>query len=267
MNNNRAKGERFTDQVRDYLESEGYSVFPEYEVEVGINSLHKKKHRFDLGNESLLVECKAYDWTESRRNPSAKLATANEAMMYFGTVPGTYQKKMFFLKTEKNGKRNPETLGEYYVRTYKHMIPDDVEIYEFSIEGLSAELIWPYSSKSESAVGQKQSAGNATAQESEDETLDDYPVMHLKLGKAFYSQGFFNVTVRFNEYVRKDQGEITLVLDEETTIVGRVDRHANRNGTPRIIGRTPLRDWFQRHYQQGDVVPVRFDSPYQVTLG
>ena len=79
----------------------------------------------------MLVECKYYGWTEGGNNPSAKISIVNEAMTYFFSVPGPFRKLLFLPKTQKKGVRSPETFLEYYVRLYKHFIPDDVEIWEF----------------------------------------------------------------------------------------------------------------------------------------
>ena len=140
---NRELGEQFARKVGEYLAREGYIVRPEYAVEVGLSSRHKKIHCFDLGNESLLVECKCYDWTEGGNNPSAKISTLNEAMMHFHSAPTAYRKLLFILKTRKNGKKRPETVAEHYVRLNKHLIPDDVEVWEFDEASLCGSRLFP----------------------------------------------------------------------------------------------------------------------------
>jgi hypothetical protein len=45
-----------------------------------------------------------------------------------------------------------------------------------------------------------------------------------------------------------------------------IDRRANRNGTPRIIGRAKLRDWFQKNYEPMATVPVDLSSPEIIIL-
>jgi hypothetical protein len=89
----------------------------------------------------MLVECKYYDWTEGGNNPSAKISTLNEAMVYFHSAPNTYRKVVFISKTERKGTRRPETFAEYYVRLYSHFIPDDVEVWEFDDPSLTARRI------------------------------------------------------------------------------------------------------------------------------
>ena len=139
--NNREKGDRFSQKVGKYLKKQGFDLESEYVVDVGLNSRVKKPHAFDHGNNSTLVECKYYDWTKGGNNPGGKIATLNEAMVYFHATLKCYSKKLFISKTEKKGVRHPETLAEYYVRLHGHFIPDNVEIWEFDYESEEAQQI------------------------------------------------------------------------------------------------------------------------------
>jgi hypothetical protein len=98
-------------------------------VDVGING--KKQHKFDLGNinKKILVECKSHTWTESNYVPSAKMTTWDQAMYLFYATPRGFRKIFFVLKDYSPKKQ--ETLAEYYIRTKSHLIPKDVEIWEF----------------------------------------------------------------------------------------------------------------------------------------
>ncbi len=138
---NRERGDRFAKRVGEYLAGLGHELRAEYVVDVGLNSRIKKAHAFDLGNEQLLVECKLYDWTAGGNNPSGKLATLNEAMVYFHATSTAYKKKLFISRTEKKGVRQPETLAEYYVRLHGHFIPDGVEVWEFDESSSKARKI------------------------------------------------------------------------------------------------------------------------------
>ena len=97
-------------------------------VPIGING--KKSHSFDLGNngEKVLVSPKAHRWTEGGNVPSAKLTVWNEAMYFFYASTWLPQNSggIARLSTRRN-----ETLGEYYIRTYSHLIPMDVEVWEY----------------------------------------------------------------------------------------------------------------------------------------
>ena len=91
---------------------------------------------------------------------------------------------------------------------------------------------------------------------------------HLTLYKTYYNQGFWNVPVDLDRYVRKDEGPITLVLGQSgLEVQAFVNRSANQNGTARIMGRSALRKWFQQNYDVMDDVPVRFVAPNRITLG
>ena len=140
---NRARGAEFARRVGEYLARAGHVVEPEYALAVGLSSHRKKSHRFDYGSEALLVECKHYDWTEGGNNPSAKISTLNEAMMYFYAAPKSYRKMVFVSATARKGVRRSETLAEYYVRLHGHFIPDDVEVWELDGDSLSARRIEP----------------------------------------------------------------------------------------------------------------------------
>lgn len=83
----------------------------------------------------------------------------------------------------------------------------------------------------------------------------------LTLEESYYSKGFFNVTIDYAKYVRAQADSIELVLGKSgIVIVARISWTANRNGTPRISPRAALRDWFQRHYAQGDVIELELSS-------
>ncbi|HEV2444329.1 MAG TPA: hypothetical protein VGS58_00345 [Candidatus Sulfopaludibacter sp.] len=93
------------------------------------------------------------------------------------------------------------------------------------------------------------------------------PVFKLNLEKSYYEKGFFNVTVDFDRYVG-GTGPIELILGKSgRKVMGKIDRSANRNGTPRIMGGAPLRDWFQANYALGDAVDVDLSSVTSIRMG
>ena len=152
MASNRHKGDAFAKGVGEFLKSLGHNIQPEYQVRIGIGPTNVKTHKFDWGNESLLLECKAYDWTESRNVPSAKLTTVTEVMLYFLCAQKPFRKMLFMLATERRPKGNSETLAEYYLRMNGHLIPDDVEVYEFDPDSLLAKQLWPASDQSRQEI-------------------------------------------------------------------------------------------------------------------
>lgn len=122
------------------LEERGISVDLNFAVEVGVSDL-KKRHVFDLGSSDppLIVECKSHKWTSGGNVPSAKLTVWNEAMYYFACSPDVYRKVLFVLRDERA--KTGETLASYYTRTYAHLIPRGVEIWEFDQGTGSVEVI------------------------------------------------------------------------------------------------------------------------------
>lgn len=57
------------------------------------------------------------------------MANWNEAMLYFLLAPKEYRKIFFTLHDKRNG--IGETLVSYYKRTYSHLIPENVEFFEY----------------------------------------------------------------------------------------------------------------------------------------
>lgn len=122
-------GRDFENKTRVFFQAYGIQLEQGISLDIGINS--KKPHKFDLVDEraKVIVECKSHKWTEGNNVPSAKITVWNEAMYYFYSAPKNYRKIFFVLKDFSVKKQ--ETLAQYYIRTYKHLIPSDVEIWEY----------------------------------------------------------------------------------------------------------------------------------------
>lgn len=128
-------GRDFEEAAHVYFTAQGYQIIKDMALPIGLE--RKKNHRFDLGTpadaeDKIIIECKSHRWTSGDNVPSAKLTVWNEAMYYFHLAPSEYR-KIFFILRDYSNKRN-ETLGEYYIRTYGHLIPSDVEIMEYDEE-------------------------------------------------------------------------------------------------------------------------------------
>lgn len=116
--------------AKQFFAKQGVSLQLKHTVEVGVGAA-KKRHAFDLGCASAkwLVECKSHRWTSGHNVPSAKMTTWNEAMYYFHGAPLEYRKILFVLRDLRKG--TGESLATYYIRTYAHLIPGGVEIWEY----------------------------------------------------------------------------------------------------------------------------------------
>ncbi len=124
-------GRDFENSALKFFSAEGLALKRDVKIEVGVGSI-KKEHAFDLGckNKNIIVECKSHKWTSGENVPSAKLTAWNEAMYYFAASPNSFRKIMFVLY-DYSEKRN-ETLAQYYLRMYKHLVPNDVEFWEYN---------------------------------------------------------------------------------------------------------------------------------------
>ena len=134
-------GREFEEVAKTVLESAGISVSLKFPVKVGVSKL-AKSHNFDLGedNPAVIVECKSHRWTSGSNVPSAKLTVWNEAMYYFACAPNRFRKIFFVLKDVRT--TNGETLSEYYIRTYSHLIPPGVEIWEYDKDTGKAATVY-----------------------------------------------------------------------------------------------------------------------------
>jgi len=113
----------------------------EFMPEVAINIGNPPKSRnFDLVSKdnSVVVECKCYSWTQSNNNPSAKMATLNEAVLYFTLLDGAYE-KVIVMKKSIHPTRN-ETLAEYYLRTYRFVL-QGITLLEIDVDTQTINVI------------------------------------------------------------------------------------------------------------------------------
>ena len=139
-------GKEFEKTALRFFSGKGIDLTMNYSIPVGIESL-KKNHAFDLGSETekVIVECKSHTWTSGNNVPSAKMTVWNEAMYYFAAAPCEYRKIFFVLRDERLS--HGETLAEYYIRTYGHLIPSGVEIWEYDTSREEGRLLKEASSQ------------------------------------------------------------------------------------------------------------------------
>ena len=121
-------GSDFEEIAQKYFLAQGISLMRNFAVDVGVDDT-KKRHNFDLGSGDppILVECKSHTWTHSGNVPSAKITVWNEATYYFHVAPRQFRKVLFVLK---HSRRNM-SLAAYYLASYGHLVPKNVEIWEY----------------------------------------------------------------------------------------------------------------------------------------
>ena len=123
-------GNDFELVAQRFFRAHGLELERNLSVEVGVAGA-TRPHSFDLGchTQKVLVECKSHRWTTGHNAPSAKLTVWNEAMLYFLAAPDDYRKILFVLRHCRRGEG--ESLASYYIRRYSHLVPANVEFWEY----------------------------------------------------------------------------------------------------------------------------------------
>lgn len=102
---------------------------------------------------------------------------------------------------------------------------------------------------------------------SEPSTQSSGTFFPLTLQQTYFNQGFFNVGVSHDEFVRKTDGPVRLRLGNGGEEIGaKVSRNVNRNGTARVLGGAPLRNWFQTNFKPMDALYVDLGSQDVIVL-
>lgn len=93
------------------------------------------------------------------------------------------------------------------------------------------------------------------------------PIFKLTLQKTYFKQGFFNVIVDYDRYVRKSEGSVRIRLGRSgAEIDGKINRTVNSNGTARVLGGVALRNWFQNNFEPKETVSVDLGSKNVIVL-
>ena len=87
------------------------------------------------------------------------------------------------------------------------------------------------------------------------------------LHPTYYSSGFFNVGVAPEKHFGADGETIELFLgDASQPVLGTINRRATSNGSPRIMGGTALRNWFNANASRMARIAVDVLSPTAIRL-
>lgn len=137
-------GREFENIALNYFMKLGWRATKNHPIVLGFGSV-KKNHCFDLGGfdkkgDEFVVKCKSHKWTSGANVPSAKMTVWNEVMLYFSLLSEKTIKILFVLKDMSQKRR--ETLAEYYIRTYNHLIPKGVIIMEYDPDSLKVDTIY-----------------------------------------------------------------------------------------------------------------------------
>jgi hypothetical protein len=88
------------------------------------------------------------------------------------------------------------------------------------------------------------------------------------LGQAYYNQGFFNVRRKYSHLFGTDKSIIDIYLGSgiDRMIQGYINRTANSNGTPRIMGGKTLKDWIKDNFKPNENITVEIISRVTIRL-
>lgn len=93
------------------------------------------------------------------------------------------------------------------------------------------------------------------------------PNLELVLHKTYFNQGFFNIPVEYDRFFGADLDKIDIYCGAEgQRIVGYINRSANLNQTPRIMGGADLKNWFQNQYRVNDRIRIDVLAPNSIKL-
>ena len=95
----------------------------------------------------------------------------------------------------------------------------------------------------------------------------DRPSYRFLVGYHYIDKGFFNVPMRYSRLFGGDQEKIRILCGRgRAPIHGHIDRTANTNSAPRIIGGRKLKRWFQENSDLNKPVDIDILAPNAVWL-
>ncbi len=92
--------------------------------------------------------------------------------------------------------------------------------------------------------------------------------LDILLGQTYYNQGFFNIGREYSRMFGADNAtiDIQLGLTSDKTIQGYINRTANNNETPRIIGGKDLSNWIKSNFKLNETMSIDVISPIAIRL-
>ncbi|MBC7945041.1 MAG: GIY-YIG nuclease family protein [Burkholderiales bacterium] len=116
--------------------------------------------------------------------------------------------------------------------------------------------------------GGKRDVESATASDDTNEPPASAGSFALTLQPTYFRTGFFNIGVSDADRVGGDGQKIEIFCgNEEKPILGVINRRANTNNTPRIMGGAGLRDWFQKNLSVKQTITIAVLSPTAIRVG
>jgi len=93
------------------------------------------------------------------------------------------------------------------------------------------------------------------------------PSFILVLHQTYYKTGFFNVKVDNERYFGSDNENIEIYCgNNPIPIIGKINRSANNNHTPRIMGGSTLKQWFSEESNINGRIEVKIINKNKIIL-
>lgn len=87
-------------------------------------------------------------------------------------------------------------------------------------------------------------------------------MIEVVLSETYFNQGFFNVRIEYSACLGEHNEPIVFQKDDETSILGYINRTANSNSTPRIMLGKEFTKWIQTNYSVGSILKVKIISKH-----
>ncbi|WP_339631447.1 GIY-YIG nuclease family protein [uncultured Sneathiella sp.] len=98
-------------------------------------------------------------------------------------------------------------------------------------------------------------------------STDENLKFQFHLRKTYYNQGFFNVPVAYMDAFGNNNERIEISCGKHATLFeGHINRTANTNNTPRIMGGRQLTHWFKNSKNLDDQIKVTVVSPNSIFI-
>ncbi len=125
--------------------------------------------------------------------------------------------------------------------------------------------IWNFSGRNR-LVAERESTEQSTNMVNEERlNLTKFEVV---IGKTYFKQGFFNVSEIYSSELGPDKAIIEILLGQNSnnSILGYINRSANINGSPRIMGGKSLADWIKRNLMINETLTVEIISSVSIRI-
>lgn len=211
----------------------------------------------------------------------------NGDIKYIGKTVNSLYKRMYGYQNPKATQNTNIRVNALIRQTLEADLPVDIFIfadngllsyggYRINIaSGLEDTLIyeinpqWNYSGRNKLTEDKESDDSQKDTEQKIDSIVEpvSFENFVIQLGQTYFNQGFFNVPVEYSNSLAGNNSKIEIKINNtEQPIQGYINRLANKNGTPRIMGGIELKQWIQTNFKQDDKMKVQILSPVSIEL-